>query len=115
MNLTKRLAGAAATVALAAGLSIASLGATPANAQEFYFGVPGAGFGWGAYGPYAGVGNPYWAPGPFSGPTLGYGPVLRPHGSVWAPGYRSYVSPGGNMIRGSSRRPSTHSGTAGYG
>lgn len=112
MKLTKKLAGAAATAALAAGLSVASAGISPANAQEFYFGTPGVGFGWSAYGPYAGVRNPYWAPGPFYGSV---GPVLRSRGNVWVPGYHSYRGPGGNMIRGSSRRPSTHSGTAGYG
>lgn len=39
----------------------------------------------------------------------------RARGSAYAPGYRTTVGAGENVIRGSQRRPSTHSGTAGYG
>lgn len=39
----------------------------------------------------------------------------RSRGSAYAPGYRRTVGAGGNVIRGSTRRPSTTSGTAGSG
>ncbi len=97
--------------------------------------------GWGGYyGPTYGYGPQVAAYG--YGPQVAAGPPVastriirrsRPHavrtvqrtrtmrvssrarGSAHAPGYRTTVGAGGNLIRGSQRRPSTHSGTAGSG